>query len=226
MKKTFLLIVLISISLKVKAQIDSNGNLQIGYNNKIYSVSVEPFKFELTPFTTSGHTEFRNYYATGNYKFFVSNGTHGNGNTIGLLIKENGNIGIGTNNPGSWKLAVNGNIRAKEIKVETGWSDFVFFKDYKLPTLEEVESHIKEKGHLKDIPSAKEVEKNGIYLGEMDSKLLQKIEELTLYTIEQEKQLKTQDKEIQVLKKEIESLKLLTTKFLELQKRLEKNNQI
>ena len=116
-----------------------------------------------------------------------------------------GNVGIGTTNPGIWKLAVNGAIRAKEIKVETGWSDFVFYDDYKLPTLEEVERHIKEKGHLKDIPSAKEVSEDGIFLGEMDSKLLQKIEELTLYTIEQEKKIKSlenQTKEIEELKKQ------------------------
>ena len=100
-----------------------------------------------------------------------------------------GNVGIGTYNPGSWKLAVNGQIRAKEIKVETGWSNFVFYYDYKLPTLQEVENHIKENGYLKDIPSEKEVEENGIYLGEMDSKLLQKIEELTLYTIQQQKEI-------------------------------------
>jgi hypothetical protein len=130
-------------------------------------------------------------------------------------IKTDGNVGIGTTNPGIWKLAVNGNIRAKEIKVETGWSDFVFENGYKLPTLKDVEKHIKEKGHLKDIPSAKEVEKNGIFLGEMDSKLLQKIEELTLYTIQQQK-------EIENLKNENESLKSLVAKFLELQKRLEK----
>lgn len=98
-----------------------------------------------------------------------------------------GNIGIGTNDPGVWKLAVNGKIRAKEIKVETNWSDFVFEEDYNLPTLEEVENHIIEKGHLQDIPSAKEVDENGILLGEMDAKLLQKIEELMLYTIDQQK---------------------------------------
>lgn len=136
--------------------------------------------------------------------------------TINLLtIKDTGNVGIGTSNPGTWKLAVNGQIRAKEIKVETGWSDFVFYDDYKLPTLKQVENHIKEEGHLKDIPSAKEVQKNGIFLGEMDSKLLQKIEELTLYTIQQQK-------EIDALKKEKEEFKSINTKLLELQKRLEK----
>ena len=73
-----------------------------------------------------------------------------------------------------------------------GWSDFVFFKDYKLPTLKEVENHIKSKGHLQNIPSAKEVEENGILLGNMNAKLLEKIEELTLYTIKQQKELEAQ----------------------------------
>lgn len=115
------------------------------------------------------------------------------GNTVlrgnGQVSHFDGSLAIGTTNPGSWKLAVNGNIRAKEIKVETGWSDFVFENDYNLPTLEEVEQHIQEKGHLKDIPSAEDVAQNGIFLGEMDAKLLQKIEELMLYTIAQEKEL-------------------------------------
>lgn len=128
-----------------------------------------------------------------------------------------GNVGIGTTNPGTWKLAVNGPIRAKEIKVETGWSDFVFYDNYKLPTLEEVERHIEEKGHLKDIPSAKEVAEDGIFLGEMDSRLLQKIEELTLYTIQQSKEikeLKEQNTKIDNQQKEIEELKLLVEKLL------------
>lgn len=94
-----------------------------------------------------------------------------------------GNIGIGTTTPDS-KLAVNGTIHSKEVKVDmTGWSDFVFKKEYRLPTLEEVQKHITEKGHLENIPSQEEVLKNGISLGEMNAKLLQKIEELTLYLI-------------------------------------------
>ncbi|MCD8406235.1 hypothetical protein LNI91_11860 [Tenacibaculum dicentrarchi] len=126
-------------------------------------------------------------------------------------------VGIGTRDTKGFKLGVKGKIAAEEVKValHSQWSDFVFYDDYKLPTLKEVENHIIEKGHLKDIPSAKEVEKNGIFLGEMDSKLLQKIEELTLYTIQQEKK-------IQKLEKENEEVKLLNRKFLELQSRLEK----
>ncbi len=113
-------------------------------------------------------------------------------------------------------VSVNGLIHTKEVKVDlVGWSDFVFYDDYKLPTLTEVENHIKEKGHLKDIPSAKEVVENGVLLGEMDSKLLQKIEELTLYTIQQEKKIKEQANDIQKLKN-------LNEKFLELQSRLDK----
>jgi|GEM_PF-568454 len=123
-----------------------------------------------------------------------------NGNRL-FTVKSNGEVGIGTSDPAGWKLAVNGEIRAKEIKVETGWSDFVFQKDYKLPTLQEVEEHIKDKGHLKDIPSAKEVEENGVFLGEMDSKLLQKIEELMLYTIQQNKRINVLEEEIKSLRK-------------------------
>jgi len=110
------------------------------------------------------------------------------------LYCVDGNIGIGTDNTFGYKLAVKGDIIAEEIKVQVyPWSDFVFEDDYELPTIAEVEKHIKEKGHLQHIPSAEEVAKNGIYLGEMDAKLLQKIEELTLYTIEQDKEIKAQE---------------------------------
>ncbi|MGS2765211.1 hypothetical protein [Sinomicrobium sp. M5D2P9] len=131
-----------------------------------------------------------------------------------MRLLHNGNVGIGTITPDA-RLAVNGIIHGKEVKVDlNGWSDFVFEENYVLPTLEEVEQHIKEKGHLKDIPSTKEVEKNGIFLGEMDAKLLQKIEELTLYAIQQQKRMDIQQKQIetileenQQLRKEIDALK-------------------
>ncbi|QLG46774.1 hypothetical protein [Costertonia aggregata] len=119
-----------------------------------------------------------------------------------------GNVGIGTENPGVWKLAVNGNMRAKEIKVETGWADYVFSKEYNLPTLEEVKKHIEEKGHLINIPSARDVEQNGIRLGEMNKLLLEKIEELTLYTIQQEEKLE----QIGLLKERIKHLEKIISK--------------
>lgn len=117
-----------------------------------------------------------------------------------MSINRIGNVSIGTTNHDS-KLAVNGTIHSKEVKVDmTGWSDFVLKKEYELPTLEEVEKYIIEKGHLENIPTEKEVLENGIKLGEMNAKLLQKIEEMTLYMIEMKKDLNKQNEEIEKLK--------------------------
>lgn len=101
-----------------------------------------------------------------------------------------GKIAVNTDDlPSGYIFGVNGKMIAEELKVQVyPWSDFVFETDYELPSLLEVEKHIKEKGHLKDIPNAAEVARNGILLGQMNAKLLQKIEELTLYAIAQQKQ--------------------------------------
>lgn len=148
-------------------------------------------------------------------------------NHVMSFMRSTGNVGIGTTTTGSHKLAVEGSIGAREIKVEaSSWSDFVFEKEYKLPTLKEVENHIKEKGHLKDIPSAKEVEKNGFYLGEMDAKLLQKIEELTLYTIQQEKKLQSQDEKIKSLETQNNRIEKLEEENKKLKILLEKVNRL
>ncbi len=104
-----------------------------------------------------------------------------------LVIDQNGNVGISTTTP-SEKLEVNGTIRTQEVKVETsGWPDYVFADNYQLTTLEEIEAFIKSNKHLPEVPSASEVEANGLKLGEMNALLLKKIEELTLYAIGQEK---------------------------------------
>ncbi|NQX37416.1 hypothetical protein SAMN05421820_103602 [Pedobacter steynii] len=124
---------------------------------------------------------------TNDWSLYVGNTSNVNGATVAIKVVENGNVGIGTDKPNS-KLAVNGNIRAHEIKVETAnWPDYVFAKSYLLPSLDETESYIKEKGHLPGIPSAVEVAKEGIDLGEMNGKLLKKIEELTLHLINERK---------------------------------------
>ncbi len=93
-----------------------------------------------------------------------------------MRITRNGNVGIGTTDTKGYKLGVKGKIAAEEVKVAlyNNWPDYVFEESYNLPTLEQVELHISENGHLINIPSAAEVEKNGILLGEMNAKLLEK----------------------------------------------------
>ncbi len=112
-----------------------------------------------------------------------------------------GTVGIQTQPDSVYLLSVNGAIRAKEIVVETGWADFVFEEGYPLPALSEVEEHIRIHGHLKDIPSAAEIARDGANLGDISVKLLQKIEELTLYSIELEKRLQKLEAENSSLKK-------------------------
>ncbi|MBG6130523.1 hypothetical protein IWQ47_001394 [Aquimarina sp. EL_43] len=123
------------------------------------------------------------------------------------IIDTDGTVGIGTTNTRGYKLAVNGNIRAKEVVVEASpWPDYVFRSDYKLPSLNEVKKHIKTQGHLPNIPSEKEVLENGIQIGSMHAKLLEKIEELMLYTIQQDEELKTLRKTISTLQNKVENL--------------------
>tara|TARA_R110000796_G_scaffold250650_2_gene380108 strand:+ start:4600 stop:5529 length:930 start_codon:yes stop_codon:yes gene_type:complete len=124
------------------------------------------------------------------------------------------NLGIGTANPGNYKLAVNGDIHAREVKVDlVGWPDYVFKEDHDLPSLEEVEKHIREKGRLINIPSAKEVEENGIQLGEINKLLLEKIEELTLYILEQHKDLESKDSKIKSIENNQKELKAQLSKI-------------
>jgi len=125
--------------------------------------------------------------------------------TLDPIIMQ-GNVGIGTTSTGIHKLAVEGSIGARRVKVnQTGWADFVFQPDYQLPTLHEIETYIKSNQHLPGMPTAAEVEKEGLDLGETDKKLLQKIEELTLYLIDQQKQLKSQQEQINLLQMQLRS---------------------
>lgn len=119
-----------------------------------------------------------------------------------------GKIGIGTTDPDE-KLTVKGKIHAQEVRIDmTGplVPDYVFANDYKLRSLEEVEDFIKQNSHLPEIPSAATIEKNGLMLAEMNMNLLKKIEEMTLYMIEQNKKLEVQNIQIQLQNQRILSL--------------------
>jgi hypothetical protein len=114
-----------------------------------------------------------------------------------------GSLSIGTTNPGSNKLAVEGTIGARKVVVTTTnpFPDYVFHSDYALPSLDSVASYIRKNKHLPDLPTADEVRDKGVDLGNNQVLLLKKIEELTLYMIQQKEQLEAQQKEIEALKK-------------------------
>lgn len=149
---------------------------------------------------------------SGTYKLIVKNGScinptepsTGNAFIEGNLVTME-SVGIGTSsfvdptNNKKYSLSVKGNIRAAEVKVYNTWADYVFAKEYKLKPLAEVESYIKENNHLPNVPSAKEVTEKGLELGEMTKIQQEKIEELTLYLIQQ-------NKEIQELKAQVKAL--------------------
>ena len=107
-----------------------------------------------------------------------------------FTVLQNGNIGIGTTAPDA-KLAVKGTIHAQEVKVDLNvpGPDYVFEENYNLPSLTEIENYIKQNKHLPEVPSAKEMETNGINLSEMNMLLLKKAEELTLHLINQQKEI-------------------------------------
>jgi hypothetical protein len=127
-----------------------------------------------------------------------------NGHPIAYL-QANGDFYLGTVDAAEdrTRVFVNGSIFTKEIQIKSNvWADYVFKDDYRLPSLSEVKRHIEEKRHLPDIPSETEVKEKGVNLGDMQVKLLQKIEELTLYLIRQDEKIQLLESKLNTLNKE------------------------
>lgn len=138
---------------------------------------------------------------TGGYLTFLTN----NG-TEKMRLDSGGNLLIGVKTAGSYKLAVAGTIGAKKLQItQSGWADYVFNPGYKLPSLAEVEAHIQANHRLPEIPSEKEISEKGLDVAEMQKLQMQKIEELTLYLIEEHKANLKLQQEVAELKKKIEN---------------------
>jgi hypothetical protein len=142
----------------------------------------------------------------GNMDFLISNQSTGTNTNVNwgvpkMTIARNGNVGINVASPGSiYKLAVAGKIAAwGEVRVftdNTPFPDYVFDPTYQLPSLEETEKYVKENRHLPEVPSAAEIEKDGMSLNGMNTILLKKVEELTLHIIKQNKRIEALEKKL------------------------------
>ena len=126
--------------------------------------------------------------------------------SISTCFLTNGNVGIGTTDPKGYKLAVNGSaiFTSAFVKPYTNWPDYVFKKEYRLPSLDSIAQFIQIHNHLPEIPSADSVQKTGLDLGANQAALLKKIEELTLYLIQQNKEMEAQKERIIRLEELIE----------------------
>lgn len=210
-----------------KIQIQRNGNVGIDEFDPIEKLHVtdgdifigrnatndpESGRLRITERVDSYQGGYMHYDGDDN---ILNIGVHNNNNTSLTDDKDaisidrtNGSVGINTTSPSSsYKLHVNGNAYADTFYTDAAtYADFVFDADYELPTLREVEAYINKNHHLPEIPSEAEAKANGINLQEMQAKLLQKIEELTLYMIEQNKQIEDLKKKNIQMNQQIKSL--------------------
>ena len=171
--------------------INSSGNIGIGDNTPLNRVQIgTPAGFSGNDLAIGNNGKGMSFYQSSTASIWYSNA-----NFSLMPNGGSGNVGIGTLNP-TYKLSVLGNIRATEIVVETGWADYVFDEDYKLKSLDSVEKSIIENKHLPGIPSAKYIQENGLKVGEVQTKMMEKIEELTLYLIEADKRIEKLEKQI------------------------------
>ena len=205
-----------AISMESKPNIGHQNNSIVLNEMRSDNTAVNALKLSSAIF--SGDTQATNYMhmPLANSTIVIGEyGSYKKGQGYGLINKfksnfeddihvSTGNVGIGTESfidgSDTYRLSVDGKIRAHGVKVYTTWADYVFEEDYDLLSLAEVKRHIEEKGHLPNVPSAAEVEKNGIELGNMNAKLLEKIEELTLYIIAQDARIKELERQMNTIK--------------------------
>jgi len=200
---------------RVVAAIDANGNVGIGttspgskldvngnanIDGAVYAHSSETNTIAPSGGSISFHGAYSSIRVGTDHSWNID--VYNSGSPLNAFkVAQNGNVGIGTTTSLSEKLSVNGNISTKKLIVtQTGWSDYVFNKDYKLRTLQSLEAYINQNKHLPEVPTSKEVEAKGISVGDNQALLLKKIEELTLYVINLQKQITNQAKEIHQLK--------------------------
>ena len=211
MKNLLQIAVFILVSTKValaQNTFPASGNVGIGTTSPTGSLDV----FRGTG--VNGTALFRGTTYGSHFNYSTAEDTYIRGGKADSKVIINdiaGNVGIGTSSPGStFKLAVAGKIAAWEevhvYNLNTAFPDYVFEKNYRLRPLWEVEKFIVENKHLPEIPSAKTVQTEGMGLAEMNTLAIKKIEELTLYLIEQEKQLKALHEENKKLQKRVSNL--------------------
>ena len=140
----------------------------------------------------------------GSSDYLTINADPGGGFRQDIIIHSTGEVGIGTaTTKTGYRLSVDGKVAAEELLIEDSgnWPDYVFEDGYELMSLEQLEESIQQNNHLPGMPTAVEVEENGFSVGEMQKILLEKLEELTLYTIEQEKRINALEQENNKLRK-------------------------
>ncbi len=183
---------------------DQSGKLGIGIFNPQYSLDVAGNIHSNNLYLQSSNAYIQMGDITGSMFLRMNNSGNmqiTNSSLISLYhFDQSGKLGIGTVTPKEM-LDVAGTIRAKEVKIEiNAGADHVFNHDYDLKPLSEVEHFIKTNKHLPEVPSEKQMQAEGLNINEFQIKLLQKIEELTLYVIQQEKKNRELEKEIKNLK--------------------------
>lgn len=194
--------------------------------------------FDLKSNTTDGLSDANTYHGVMTFRPYGGTTNFSGGLAHQLAFTDNGNMWLRSGSNTTWlswtkiysdkninrsdidlnarNVFANGNIWAKEIKVAltNPWPDYVFSDSYKLPSLKEVEKYIKENSHLQNVPTAEDIKSKGLELGEMAKIQQEKIEELTLYLIQQ-------NKEIEKLKKENESFKNISERLSKIEEELE-----